>query len=167
MEAASDILRDCAAASIVLRAEGNDLAFDGPRSAVTPDLVDRMKAHKPELLAMLQPEGDETQVADGLLNELARRGCLLGLDEAGGLVMDDVPLDISGAVTAHEVELTRILRIEAASMAEAIAAMIDPPDPCQECGTLELWQTLAGNWRCLRCDPPSRNPEHGISVVDL
>ena len=31
----------------------------------------------------------------------------------------------------------------------------DPPDPCSECGTLELWQTLAGNWRCLRCDPPT------------
>jgi len=34
--------------------------------------------------------------------------------------------------------------------------VIDPPDPCPECGTLELWQTLAGNWRCLRCDPPTK-----------
>ena len=32
---------------------------------------------------------------------------------------------------------------------------IDPPDPCSECGKLELWQTMAGNWRCLRCDPPT------------
>lgn len=32
---------------------------------------------------------------------------------------------------------------------------IAPPDPCPECGSLELWQTLAGNWRCLRCDPPT------------
>jgi len=34
---------------------------------------------------------------------------------------------------------------------------IDPDEvaPCSECGTLELWQTLAGNWRCLRCDPPT------------
>ncbi len=34
---------------------------------------------------------------------------------------------------------------------------IDPDelDPCPECGTLELWQTLAGNWRCLRCEPPT------------
>ncbi len=31
---------------------------------------------------------------------------------------------------------------------------IEPPDPCPQCGTLELWQTLAGNWRCLHCDPP-------------
>ena len=33
--------------------------------------------------------------------------------------------------------------------------VIDPPDPCPECGKLELWQTMAGNWRCLRCDPPT------------
>jgi phage N-6-adenine-methyltransferase len=32
---------------------------------------------------------------------------------------------------------------------------IDAPDDCPECGTLRLWQTLAGNWRCLRCDPPT------------
>ena len=33
--------------------------------------------------------------------------------------------------------------------------VIEPPDPCPECGKLELWQTMAGNWRCLRCDPPN------------
>lgn len=31
---------------------------------------------------------------------------------------------------------------------------IEPPPPCPSCGTLELWQTLLGDWRCLRCDPP-------------
>ena len=33
----------------------------------------------------------------------------------------------------------------------------DPPDPCSECGSLELWETFAGNWRCLRCDPPTES----------
>jgi len=31
----------------------------------------------------------------------------------------------------------------------------DPPDPCPDCNTLELWQTVAGNWRCMKCDPPT------------
>jgi hypothetical protein len=31
---------------------------------------------------------------------------------------------------------------------------IVPPPACRQCGSLELWQTLAGTWRCLRCDPP-------------
>lgn len=30
------------------------------------------------------------------------------------------------------------------------------PDPCERCGTLELWQNALGRWRCLRCDPPTK-----------
>ena len=41
------------------------------------------------------------------------------------------------------------------------AAPTDPwpaewPEPCERCGTLELWQNALGRWRCLRCDPPER-----------
>ena len=38
----------------------------------------------------------------------------------------------------------------------ALAGYADSPDPCAVCGSLELWETLAGNWRCRRCDPPTR-----------
>ena len=59
----------------------------------------------------------------------------------------------------HKAELTAALRppVAPAEPAEAVLLeeCIDLPDPCPECGTLELWQTLAGNWRCLRCDPPT------------
>lgn len=34
--------------------------------------------------------------------------------------------------------------------------LIDPPDACPNCKTLELWQNLPGDWRCLKCDPPTR-----------
>ena len=30
------------------------------------------------------------------------------------------------------------------------------PDPCQQCGTLELWENPLGRWRCMKCDPPDR-----------
>jgi len=35
---------------------------------------------------------------------------------------------------------------------------IDPDDldPCPECGSLELWESLTGNWRCQICDPPTK-----------
>ncbi len=33
--------------------------------------------------------------------------------------------------------------------------VVDPPEPCSECETLELWQSLTGKWKCLRCDPPT------------
>ena len=38
--------------------------------------------------------------------------------------------------------------------ADGWEAAVDPPPPCRQCGSLELWETLAGTWRCLRCDPP-------------
>ena len=38
------------------------------------------------------------------------------------------------------------------------AGAIDPGElsPCPKCGMLEPWQTIAGNWRCQRCDPPTK-----------
>jgi hypothetical protein len=32
---------------------------------------------------------------------------------------------------------------------------IDWPEPCGKCNKYNLWMTLAGNWRCRRCDPPT------------
>ena len=29
---------------------------------------------------------------------------------------------------------------------------VAPPPPCPKCGSLDLWQTVAGNWRCQHCD---------------
>jgi hypothetical protein len=31
---------------------------------------------------------------------------------------------------------------------------IDPPPPCPKCGGLELWESMAGGWQCMICDPP-------------
>lgn len=33
---------------------------------------------------------------------------------------------------------------------------IEPPPPCETCGSLELWQSMAGTWQCLGCDPPTK-----------
>ena len=30
------------------------------------------------------------------------------------------------------------------------------PDPCERCGSLELWQNYLGDWRCTKCDPPDK-----------
>lgn len=31
--------------------------------------------------------------------------------------------------------------------------IIDIPDPCPDCGGIEVWQDLAGGWHCERCKP--------------
>ena len=52
---AVDLITDLARLGIRLAAHGDRLRYS-PRSAVTPGLNRRMKAHKSELLAILQPE---------------------------------------------------------------------------------------------------------------
>lgn len=52
---ARELLLDLDRLGIRLEAEGERLRFH-PRSALTTDLLDRLKAHKAELLAMLHPE---------------------------------------------------------------------------------------------------------------
>jgi ribosomal protein L37AE/L43A len=33
--------------------------------------------------------------------------------------------------------------------------VIDPPNPCPKCNSLELWKNALGDWRCMICDPPA------------
>ena len=59
-----ELLADLDAQGVRLTAHGDRLAFDAPSGVVTPDLRGLLKAHKPELLAILAapvaPERPET-----------------------------------------------------------------------------------------------------------
>jgi hypothetical protein len=55
MSAPAELLRELTAAGIEVRRDGNDLRVRAPRGTVTPDLIDRLKAEKPQLLAALTP----------------------------------------------------------------------------------------------------------------
>ena len=59
---ATELLADLTRLGIRLEAHGDRLRF-WPRSAVTPELADRMKAHKAELLAVLQPQATQMRRA--------------------------------------------------------------------------------------------------------
>ena len=55
----ADLLAECDAHGIrLLPADDGGLTIDAPQDALTPDLLDRLKAHKAELLAMLRPAPD-------------------------------------------------------------------------------------------------------------
>ena len=143
---ATDLITDLARLGIRIEVHGDRLRYS-PRSAVTPDLADRMKDHKGELLAILRRDPDApaidltdaTQVWQAALDRL----------ESDPLFPPDVMEGLRAADARWADDL------EAGETDEAIE-VIDPPAPCPECGTLELWQSLAGNWRCLRCDPPTK-----------
>lgn len=107
MNGLDELLLECDAHGIRLSPDGDEgLTIDAPEDALAPDLIERMKVHKAELLAILRPRTD---------------GSAIDLTDQAG------------------------------ETDEAIA----PPDPCPECGSLELWETLTGRWRCLKCDPPT------------
>ena len=52
---ASTILRELAARdiSVTVTADGQHLRYDAPEGAVTPDVLDQLRAHKPEIIALL------------------------------------------------------------------------------------------------------------------
>jgi hypothetical protein len=113
--------------------EGDNLRLI-PTVVIPAELLARLKAHKADLLAALrpmgQPHGDLRRGADA--------------DLPGGAGGDPGDPDHAELVDRGERGLA----------AEEDVIPADVP-PCPRCGLLELWQTLAGDWRCLRCDPPT------------
>jgi hypothetical protein len=128
---ATRLMAEINSLGIRLEAKGDRLRFS-PRSAVTPDLAERMKAHKAELLVVLRTTRKPPQSNLGLRVEWEQYG--VWIERLG----DD------GTVSLIHPEY-----------ADDDLHGIEPPAPCPRCGKLELWETLAGSWRCLRCDPPA------------
>jgi hypothetical protein len=158
----ANLLTDCDAHGIRLAlADGGALEIDAPQDALTPALLARLKAYKVELLAMLRSAADlgtcedcgqalaETPTFDGFLN-LECPGC----DRCFGCQPS------TGEIAARF----------AGAPEKAIPVFVDDSQvigefvPCPECGSLELWQSAAGDllglapgvWRCVKCDPPTR-----------
>jgi hypothetical protein len=51
----ADLLAECHSRGIrLIQADSGGLEIDAPQAALTPDLLDRLKAHKGELLASLE-----------------------------------------------------------------------------------------------------------------
>jgi TubC N-terminal docking domain len=134
---ASQLMDDLDQRGIRLEVRGDRLRYS-PRSAVTPELTERMIQCKPELLKIIRGDG----------------GTSLECCWCGSTRLID---GLSGRVWCDDCERPAWLPIpEGIVRANQTSEYIEPPDPCDQCGTLELWQTLIGNWRCLHCEPPTR-----------
>lgn len=66
-----NLLAELIRLGIRLAAHGDRLRFH-PRWAVTPDLADRLKAHKADLLEVLRPMAGDALVADVSMDEVIR-----------------------------------------------------------------------------------------------
>ena len=92
MTALAELLADCRARGIRLIPTGDDrLTIDAPEDALTPDLIERLKACKGELLAILRPAPDVALVAPAARKDapasLAKLAC-----RCGSTTWRDVPI---------------------------------------------------------------------------
>lgn len=174
---AAELLAECHTRDIILHPNGGQLDIDAPAGALTDELLQRMRDAKPELLAILRSDAEALQAQrEAEAEREAIQWCETGpaheveaalreaIDGFEKLYRGDAKQDLAAAAPRPRSAVP--VAVEWPTVAdrwvdypEAGKAdeVIDPPDPCPECGTLELWQTLAGNWRCLRCDPPKKS----------
>lgn len=136
---AAEILAECQAHGIILQPlPGGRLDVDGPAGELTPELLQRLRDHKAELLALL---------AGG-----TQDGRPEGQDHGAGDPQDLQPIDGDAAKwQPYSTPDGRcgIVRDDLADM-----TIIDLPTPCSGCGGIERWQDLTGTWRCPVCSPP-------------
>ena len=91
--------------------------------------------------------------------ELIRLGVRLEAHDDGRLRYSPqqvVPPSLVEEMKAHKAELLAYVRIWGACHLVDCGKgeTLDPDEvqPCPKCGSLELWETLAGTWRCQHCD---------------
>jgi hypothetical protein len=98
MSAALDLLAELRSRGARIRADGEQL-FVSPREVATPELLERLRAAKPELLVLLRDTP-----ARGLLAELERHGVRLEAHADGLRVRSGspaIPRELVAAVSEH------------------------------------------------------------------
>ncbi len=157
---AAQLMNELAQRGIRIEASGDRLRYS-PRSAVTPELADRMKAHKGELVTILRSMsvdiGECTACGDKLL-ELPTFDGFLNLecpscDRCFGC--RPATAEVAARFTAAREKRISVVDDDSQVIGEVV--------PCPECGSLKLWQSAAGDlfgvtpgrWRCINCDPPT------------
>ena len=134
MTTAAELLTDIQARGIELQPHGAALRFR-PRDKVTPALLARLQAHKPELLRLLA-------------------GCPQALQPLGADGPQDEPGDgdATGWIERATAAGWELVRTDFAD------AEIHDLQPCPVCGCLERWQDNGGGWHCEACSPRTAGP---------
>lgn len=81
---------------------------------------------------------------------------------AESIALDDLPGIVRQAFAHAGVEVDVCWQPdepEAVQDARWDADALEPDDvpPCPKCGSLEQWESMAGGWHCMACDPPHKS----------
>jgi hypothetical protein len=144
--AALDLLAECQAHGIGVASDDDGrLTIDAPRDALTNDLLTRLRASKAELLAMLRAKDAATMASP---DEMQRR------DPDAGQWIERTGPDGQLSYVRLGVADTHVIEPDALTQ-------------CQTCAGQDMWQTLAGNWRCTGCDPPTTAQRLRVDAAQL
>lgn len=110
--------------------EGGEIRVVAPAGVLTAEDKQVLARHKAALLSILAPPVDE------------EREAIQWLDRLSPVEADRI---VDEAVRHWE------RGVETGDWDQAV----DQPPPCTKCGSMDFWQNLVGEWRCLSCDPPA------------
>ena len=165
---ASELLLDLGRLGVRLEVDGERLRFH-PRSTVSPDLLSRLKTHKAELLAMLRPTPEATPAPPVATPDVATP------DVENAFSDWVLRPDANGRIGLEAPSLPEVDRWWATSPWEGVPRAPDapatkphcsdgwppntivPPEGCKQCGSLDQWQSMAGDWHCSICEPPTKS----------
>ena len=162
---AAELLADCAAREIILTAQEDRLEIDAPEAELTPDLLARLQAHKPELLEILAPEppaaGYDFRISESApsilripLTPAERTERPADLQpQADAQPEADAPADLAAEWIERTGPDGRLI-IERTDAGPGWDDAIDPPTPCDGCGGIVRWIDAAGGLHCPACSPP-------------
>ena len=161
---AVDLLENLSRLGIELVAHGDRLRYR-PRSAVTADLLERLKVHRDELLAILRASGAPgeatTAPATGeKMTTMAVEEMVTTVDEKKTTM---VGREMNNEATEEKITVVSEFRMGTPATCDTLAASpepalrqdcIEPPPACPGCGGQVFWWNPLGDRRCMNCDPP-------------
>ena len=149
MSTLNEFLAKCDAVGIRFTMAGDDgLAIDAPQNALTPNLLERLKANKREIIRLFHELGPcpdceshriEIQTYDGFLH-LKCPAC----DRCFGC----------RPATAEIAEKFR-RSLKTIPVLDECGIIFDYVEPCGVCRCADYWWNLLGDRFCSRCQPPS------------
>jgi len=116
-----------------------------------------------DLLDRIRQAGGAVEVVGGDLRLRLPKGLLTAAERSilAAHKAEVVRLLAAGPVVETPVEVTMPEPVEEPLLDQDTGSVwetaVDPPPPCQQCGSLELWQDLSGSWHCQHCEPPLRS----------
>jgi hypothetical protein len=145
------LMAELSGLGVVLRIDGDRLAFDAPEGVLVGDLLARVRADRAGLVAMLSRAVDPPAADPAPSDRAPSIRCPCGgfdlADDPGGLRCRSCR-SIAWAATADGGLVRR-------DVVDEGSVVIDPGEVpiCPGCGRWCDVMTMAEAWRCSRCDP--------------